>query len=550
MLKTKIYEKIKMCSSGIATVFAVGFIVIIYAPLETLFSNREEFWYDFGLLFPYLLFTWIVLVIIGISALVLVRNLSKKIYELTVITAFFMLIDFYIQGNFLVKSLPPLDGRLIDWSLYPLERLKSVILICFLVLCAIACCKFFGMAKMVKYAGYISLAITSFLLITIVMLGISTKGYRSKSQYTCTAHNMSTFSSDENFIIFVLDSVSGYKMKELFDSEPRYEDMFKDFTFFSDTMGAYTCTMHSVPMILSGDWYENDEDFQEYLDRAYTGEESIIRKLYDEGYLTDVYETDMRIDGSQYEFIDNVIPNKKAVNDPLAFIRWNIQMGGFRYFPYDIKRICFVSPIALPRLQVVADGEKAFYHDNKEFYEELLESAPEIISQKCFKYTRILGCHLPWIYDESFNEIKEGTYEDQMRSGLKALEKYLETMKSLGCYDNSIVIVLADHGYDPDGMNTLRRTNPILLIKGMNEHHDNMITDESRVSFTDLSSAYTDLLAGEKSTELFQNIADDRTRRFIFYEFLDEDQMTEYEQSGKATSWDTLIPTGNKYDIK
>ena len=255
----------------------------------------------------------------------------------------------------------------------------------------------------------------------------------------------------------------------------------------------------------------------------------------------------MQISGDNYAFIDNVMAYKKGVTDPIAFIRWNIQMGGFRYFPFDVKRICFVSPAAFLSIMKIPDGESIFEHDNRDYYEELISREVSVTDKKCFKYTRILGSHVPWKYDEDLNDKEDAQYTDQMRSGLKVTEEYLDRLKSAGCYDDSIIIIMADHGYDTVGTDTMKRTNPILFIKGINEVHDIVVMNDERVSFEDLQRAYDDLLNGKQSTDLFNDIDPDRVRRYIYYEYLDEDHMYEYLQTGDARSWDTLTETGNRY---
>ena len=69
---------------------------------------------------------------------------------------------------------------------------------------------------------------------------------------------------------------------------------------------------------------------------------------------------------------------------------------------------------------------------------------------------------------------------------VKIIEQF-SRLKEKGVYDNSIIIVLADHGYiegRDDG-----RQNPILYIKGLNEHHK-MITSPSLTSHLNQNNNY------------------------------------------------------------
>ncbi len=97
---------------------------------------------------------------------------------------------------------------------------------------------------------------------------------------------------------------------------------------------------------------------------------------------------------------------------------------------------------------------------------------------------------------------------------------------------------MADHGHG-SGFDD----NPIFFAKGINEHHEMQIND-APISYDDLQEAYSRLLAGKSSGELFDyQEGDYRERRFLFQD--DDDNpmeiMEEYVQKGHAGNLDTLI---------
>ncbi len=61
----------------------------------------------------------------------------------------------------------------------------------------------------------------------------------------------------------------------------------------------------------------------------------------------------------------------------------------------------------------------------------------------------------------------------------------------------------------------------------INEKHE-LIESDIPVSYMDLQEAYEDLLHDKKSTELFQNIEKNRTRKMLWYEYTKENHMVEY----------------------
>ena len=78
-----------------------------------------------------------------------------------------------------------------------------------------------------------------------------------------------------------------------------------------------------------------------------------------------------------------------------------------------------------------------------------------------------------------------------------------------------------------DRRRSLYLENPILYIKGLNEHHK-MITSQTPISYGDLVNGYIELLEGKKSTEIFKDIPKDRERKYMYYVYGKENNMIGY----------------------
>jgi arylsulfatase A-like enzyme len=136
------------------------------------------------------------------------------------------------------------------------------------------------------------------------------------------------------------------------------------------------------------------------------------------------------------------------------------------------------------------------------------------------------------------------------------INAYLQRLKDNVVYDNSVIIIMADHGYiehDTDLILTqedpiiLDRYNSLLLIKGFNEKHELLKSDLPLFHF-DLIDVYSDLLSGKKSTDLFSDIAVPRIRKLICYTWEQDNHIVEYETDGTARDWESFRETGNVYD--
>lgn len=526
---------------------AVCFMLFLYAPLELLFTNQDEFWFDAYILTP------LMLVVFGIGCLgaillfFVLRKLHEKLYQLGLAAGFAGYIGLYVQGNLLTAGLPSLDGEPIDWSLYTGERVKSiaawaaVVIVVTVLFCKL---KREVFAKAVKA---VSAGMTLMLVMTLLTLALTNQGFSKKPSMSVTTENMFAMSRDANFVILLLDAVDAQVLKGMMDVEPAYQDIFADFTFYDNVVGAYPYTQHSIPYILSGKWYENETAFKAYEREAYATS-PFLEAMETAGYRMGFYEADLLLDNGGMGRFENILPNDRGVGDKWAFVRWQLLMTGFKYAPYDLKRFSFVNPKAFSTLKITPEGKTLFTPSNTEFYDGILHEEIACTDQKCFRFIHVDGGHVPFIYNEKVEVIPEesGSYEDNIKACLTMTKAYLEKLREGGVYDNSVIIVMADHGYngtDPHG-----RQNPAFFVKGINEAHDFAVSD-APVSFEDLQEAYRRLLNGAAGGSVFDwKSGDQRERRFLFYEYLKEDYMVEYMHPGQADDTEAMYETGEIYD--
>ena len=132
---------------------------------------------------------------------------------------------------------------------------------------------------------------------------------------------------------------------------------------------------------------------------------------------------------------------------------------------------------------------------------------------------------------------------------MKYVKNFLEQLKNNNVYDNSVVVIMADHGYGNTNMaNIFYRMNPLLAIKGINERHEVTFSSKA-ISYEDINNTLTELIDGKQSSELFKDIPDTRERKFLWYHFTKENSMIEYSTIGKANEINKFKKTGKVYTI-
>ncbi len=542
---------------GIILTVAACFMFFIFSPMELYFTNKGEFWFDMYLLLPVMLVVFIIMSCMSILFLFLVNVLSSKWYHILLVFYFIAFICSYIQGNFLVDNLPPLDGSPIDWSKYPMERVKSIILWIVITGIVLLILKVIKRDKFYRAVKYISVCMTLMLMITLISVCITTKGYERKGTLAVSIKNQFEMSEDQNFVILLLDTVDSEIFNKLLETHPEYEEIFEDFTYYRNTTGVYSCTKHAIPFIFSGDWHENDEPYDEYLMNVYKNSD-FFSKLEAQSYKLGVYEAEMMPADEDYFRFENVLENKnkEGVTSYLTFARWQIQMTGFKYAPFDLKRICFVNPEAFENLRISPDESVIFTSSNVQFYNRIQNEELSFTSDKCFRFIHLSGAHVPFKYDADMNIIEDATYETNMEASMTITKAYLNKLKEGNVYDNSVIIVMSDHGFNTSAdisnmdLYYLYRQNPILFVKGVGEKHEMKISD-APISFVDLQEAFNRLLQGADSSEIFDwKEGDERQRRYLYYEFNHESPMYEYVQTGMAWERDTFKPTGKEYFLE
>ena len=542
---------------GACLSLAIGFLLFLYAPVDLYCSNISEFWFGFGTLFSVALIMFCVSAVIMTAVYAVLWLIHPVLYRIGLAGGLLILLCTYVQGNFLVSNLPPLDGTTIDWEHYTVLRTEDIILWGIAAVVEVFLVVLLKNGLFEKTVFYISGALTLMLLITAVSVTISSGALKEKVHYQVGADEEFTASREGNFVILILDTLDSREFSRLLDENADYYDTFRDFTYFENMMGAYSCTERSVPYILTGEWYENDGDFDAYIKQSYE-ESPLFTELKNRDYRMEYYESELYMDDELAADFSNIHRVDFKVSSYTKFIKQELKLIGFRYAPFDLKKKCIFKKAGFNELAVTDQPaeETSYGGADHEFAGRVEQEGITLQDgKKSFKFIHLDGAHVPFIYDEDLNIINEweGTYTQSVKASVKAAREYIEALKESGSYDNTVLVIMADHGYNgtvgETGDAAWMRQCPLFLVKGINEHHDTMQISEAPVSFEDLQEAYSRLLDGQQSDGIFDwKEGDVRERRFLSYSFWDEDHMVEYRQTGHAQDMDTMVPTGKEYN--
>ena len=527
---------------AIILALVASFMLFIYEPIITYAANMDDFWFDLNLMMPNIIlyFFGLCLILIAIYSFIYFISCKLKkeiIYKITLIISFVLLIFFYIQGVYLIGNLPTLDGTTIEWGNYTKDTIISISSFVIITIAEIILVKKFNIDKALNINKYIAIAIFIMISISTVSSFANPSIFDEKIVATATNRNINNASSNKNFFIFLVDAVDSYDFNKVLEESDEYSDTFEDFTYYPDTVSAYTFTNESIPFIFSGIWYENETELNKYCNKAFNNSE-LIKNLKDKNYDINFYENEIRWSNREVSCFQNVdIYNDKI--DSLNLFKQLTKFILYKYLPYPLKQYSHIETADFSSCKI--NEEDDYYKWNNNIaYENIKNNKIEKTDKNYFQFLHIEGGHVPFDYDENVNiiPVEEGTYKKKLKATLKIIDSFIKRLKEYDAYDNSAIIVMADHGYW-NGNNG--RQNPILFVKGVDEHHE-MNTSEIPVSYEDLNDLYKELLDNKKTDQIFNNIDKNRIRRFI-----DSDGMIEYEQRGKAWEKSGMIKTGREF---
>lgn len=529
---------------GYIMAFVLIFMLLVYEPILMYATNINDFWFDFNTMIKPVLLIFLVIYLFVILLITLTYLINRwllkndKVYSLLLIVLFGVFLVTYIQGNYLIGSLPALDGSAINWNIYVKENIITVIIwtiiIGFLIFAKL---KF---KSILKYLTLITCAIFVMLLASLGTTLMSREVYVKKENVS-TEINFNNISNNKNFLIFLVDSVEMEDFDKVLKENTTFDSVFDDFTFYTDAMSAYGFTRDSIPHILTGKRNKNETSFREYSSNA-LNDSPLFSNLKNKNYSLNIYDEELIWDNKRFE-IGNYSSIKLSELNVLSFFKQEMKYVLYKYLPYFLK-----SSSKIETMDYSNCVEKFSWKDDL-VYSDIISSKKLIKQDKnYFQFVHTEGAHVPWDFDENLNRVGHGSYGQKVSSTIKLIDSYIKRLKENNVYDNSVIVILADHGrgHIESGLD---RHNPILLIKGIDEHHE-LARNNSPIIFDDLQEAFKELLEGKKSKNLFAGIPKKRKRTCLNYKYSKEDHMVEYETEKKANEAAYFKETGNVFDLE
>ena len=375
--------------------------------------------------------------------------LPRKPFEYYVVGLVALGVVLWAQGNLMVGDYGVLNGQDIDWSGHGWRnRYELMLWIAVPILLSAFARKIFSTAV---FASRILIA----LQIVLLAYTAAQADPDARAKWEGAPEAIFELSSKQNVFHFVLDGFQSDAFHDIIKAERSEMDrQYAGFTFFKNHMGAFPTTIVSIPAMLTGSVYRNQEPIKRFTAREFK-RASIFRAMRDQGYQVD------GVSGLMYDKPSTTnyyrLPTPYVTYDAyVRFAGWQLaDLALFRHSPHLLKpwihnnqswrlQTRFGQSADTPGRRFMPVNGQAFLAD----YTARMRVAHD---RPSYKYLHVGIPHWPVSVNADCEYIgarslRRPNYTDQARCGIRRVGAFLDKLRALGLYDSSLILISSDHG--------------------------------------------------------------------------------------------------------
>lgn len=553
----------KFVSALVVTAFTV-FTLLFFSPLEIFLGNAIEFKFSMDIA-AIILFLASLLISTCVSALVsLLPIKALRPYNIIVFGIGFCA---YFQSLFLNGSMGSLTGEEDHYSV----PLIIVNLLIWAVIFAALIVIFIVLKKRKKAKTYFgAVRFVALALIVMQLSGVAVAYFntdksidRIKDTYITTDSKLE-LSQNENVVYFIIDTCDGDLVEQALKAYPDMFSGFDGFTYFPNMSTTHSRTFPSLTYLLTGQKCYFNKPYTEYVNEAFENS-SFIDDIDALGADIRLYTEASYIGEGTLNKIDNIVKYDSASFDCMnifGFIKQSIKVSGYRIAPYAIKDAFEYTADKINSASLVPIDNRAVLFDDLAFNNEIITNSVKSNKNysKTFRLYHMFGTHPGAVMNENCQYEKGVSHLDSVRGCLRLIENYIAEMKKNGSFDNTTIIVTADHGYSlpSEDLSLVAAPSCILLVKPAgNKGSEKIKTSLAPVCHEDLFATVIDALGGDGEKygrtvwEIGEN--EDRERKYYHTALVSdidgEIALREYSIKGDARNLESYTPTGNNWDV-
>jgi hypothetical protein len=352
----------------------------------------------------------------------------------------------WIQGNFLVGRMTALNGQQapVDFaSGYPALTMLAAV--------AAGVVIALGVSRAPR-AALVALALLTTGLYAATIVALATSPVQRRAHRVATATSVFRFSSRENVLVVLLDGLESGVARHVFQQFPAIARAFDGFRLYPDTAGVAPTTFLSIPAIHSGAIYSPALAPAKYFVDAIQ-RQSFMNRFADAGFDTVLLNP-----------VEDVCPARvgtctaasQVLRSAGARLRHDslqlLDLSLFRASPAWLKRRIYNDGEWLTAGRMDVPYEIARVVEGNELIEQLSLRLSVDDGAPAFKFVHSMSTHTPYVLNDDCRTFARTSLDHlmpQARCGLLAVASLLDRLKDAGAYDNTLIVVMADHGINP-----------------------------------------------------------------------------------------------------
>ena len=490
-------------------IFALSLTVGLLVPTDIYVKNASQLWFgykniikyfivDTGKCFCFLFFVY-------------TMCWRKRIKESFLFLLFGLLLGVFLQSYVIGLDYGTFDGHDIEWNNYIVAGIINtfvwiICLVAVFIVNIFTKCDKQQIKKFIKRGTFVIILVQSLVLLLFLYKNPIQKDikYEDGKAGVLTTKNLYTVSTKSNIIVFLLDAFDASLFEEILSNNPDIKETLKGFTYYPDTTSSYGYTHYSLPEILTGRQYDNRFRFYDYLRNAWNNN-PYYNSLVRNNYLINIYT-----DGSYVTTdspINNLVTTKIAINKNV--FQQLREIVKFRIVPHFLKYLYYQYYSNSIDAPLIDKSVERYKENDRQFYLNLREGLNTTEKSNCFQFYHLGGIHHPFILNENVDYIsngEKGTAYKQALGSLKIVNEYIQQMKDIKIYKNTVFAIIADHGKH----NSIG-SRPLFLIKGKGEEKDFAINSRP----TEIAELMPFLL---KRCGIYSTVIENKSDRFFYYE--------------------------------
>lgn len=487
----------------------------LFMPATLYLDNTAEF--EPGL-------TRLILPLVGVAFLAalltaaLLRLMPVAVRRVSASLLFALGLLSWFQGAFLMHDYGPLDGRGIDWS-----EFAGLLIGADLVLWLVVLLGALLLARRLSRIAAIGAAI--FIGVQCIPLFIDA------DQMLATADEFEppddipdevlAYSTDRNIVHVVLDNFQSDVFLELVE-ELELEKKFDGFTIYPENTAVAPHTSLALPAIASGRVPDGSQSPDAYFKSAM--ERGLYARLIEAGYTVNLLPL---LDMSKAP-ATNYYPVPSVYAGSMEQQRWReiarlLDVALFRQLPHRCRR--WVYNDNNWRLSQLTDPGGGKNFEQRRFLGDYIKGVEPGHAGPVYHFLHLWPPHPPFSTNQaggSAGKMLPNTrenYLNEARPMVRLLARFIDRLKSMGVYDDALVIFQSDHGggFEPDYMPA--RLLGLLAIKPPGS--EGALRQSSlQTSVADIAPTLLEQAGLEQIEGFGQSIKSlepgDRQRRFVF----------------------------------